>query len=759
MVHILTTLLFPFLQKINPSFSPIRGLKNIDGHTWKVVQAKPQFILNSSLFSLLSGWISVRVKIDSESMMTPTLNFDFGDGYSKYSTVIMNQIDECTYQAELMLPRAPKSVRFEPTEEQSTFTITLFQIRAHSDLLHVAYQFATIVKHDIKNNVDTLRVFRKSYARYKKHGMPGMLERLGKEYKQLYPFRVQRATSRHVKYLNWIRENEKNKHVEYIPGTYTDTPLISIIMPVYNTPIQYLRKALDSVIEQSYPNWELCIADDASDDNHILNLLRDYAEKNNKIKIKFRDVNGNISWASNTALELATGEYVTFLDHDDMLAPNALLEVIKVINGKPDVKFIYSDEDKIDEKGRRFNPHFKSGWNPDMLLSQNYIAHLTVIKKSILCEVGAFKIGVEGAQDYDLYLRVTDKLVASEIVHIEKILYHWRAFEGSTAFNPKIKSYTTEAGLQALKDRFTEKNIPVTVEQGLVPNTFKVNYSIGKEPLVSLIIPTRDGYDILSMCINSILSKTIYKNYEILIIDNQTTDLKTLKYLDELKDEHSHIRIIQYNKKFNYSTINNFAVSQANGEIIGLINNDIEVISNHWLTEMVQHALRDDIGAVGAKLYYDDDRIQHAGVILGIGGVAGHSHKYLNRNTHGYFSRLSIIQNYSAVTSACLVMKKSLYVEVGGMNEKELEVAFNDVDLCMKICEHGYRNLWTPYVELYHHESVTRGPEDSKEKVARFAKEKQYMQKRWKEKLIKDPYYNSNLTLIHENFTIAKREN
>jgi len=744
------------LQHIRPS---LRVHKNISGtkNKWKATSSEPQFIVESLLFSVLTGWVSFRVKIVSEKIMTPRLNFDFGEGFSESRVVYMHQIDEETYQADLVLPSVPKRIRFDPAAVPCSFVVTMFQVRAQSSILHTAHQFAAIMKHDYKNGIDPLRVLRKSTARYKKHRLEGMLTRLDKEYKQLYPFRMQRSTSQHIKYLNWIRENEKNITESFKEASLSYIPLISIIMPTYNSPVLYLKKALDSVLLQTYPHWELCIADDASTDHKTLTLLEEYSSKYDNIHLTLRDVNGHISMASNTALKMAKGEYITFLDHDDKLAPHALLEVVKILNRKSDAKFIYSDEDKIDEKGRRFNPHFKSDWNPDMFLSQNYIAHLAVIKKSLLDEVGYFRVGYEGAQDYDLYLRVLERLDPQEIVHIDKILYHWRAFEGSTAFDPDAKTYTTDAGLSALKDYFIQKNVDAEVAKGMVPNTYKVTYPIEhNQPLVSLIIPTRDGYNILSKCIDSILKKTSYQNYEILIVDNQSSDSKTLAYFNILRQKYDNINILKYNKKFNYSAINNFAVAQVKGEYIGLLNNDVEIISDHWLTEMVQHALRDDIGAVGAKLYYDDDRIQHAGVVLGIGGVAGHSHKYFKKNSHGYFSRLSITQNYSAVTSACLVVKKSLYEEAGGMNEKDLTVAFNDVDFCLKIRELGYRNLWTPYVELYHHESVTRGTEDSKAKVIRFNKEKAYMLQRWKGVLNTDPCYNSNLTRIHENFTIKK---
>ncbi len=707
----------------------------------------------------MSGWISVRVTMDSHSALTPKLYIDFGEGYSESRVVYMMQIDEEVYQADVMLPAIPKKIRFDPAEEPVVFVLSKLTMRAHSEMLHTLHQFASIMKHDFKSGEDTFRILRKSYARHKKYRFPGMLERLEKEYKKLHPYRFQRSTSRHITYLNWIRENEKNRHETYDESRLSHTPLISIVMATYNTPEAYLKKAIDSVIDQSYPYWELCIADDASHDKHTIHLLEQYGRDYDSIHIVYRETNGNISIASNSALALAAGEYVAFMDHDDMLAPNALFEIAKAIDTHPNAKYIYSDEDKIDDHDRRYDPHFKSDWNPDLFLSQNYTSHLSVIKRNLLEETGTFKEGYEGAQDYELYLRMTDRLSSDEIVHIEKILYHWRAIEGSTAFDPEEKSYTSEAGLKALRDFFRKKGKTVEVEMGKLPNTYKVNYPLDGEPLVSLIIPTRDGYDILSLCIKSILEKTIYKNYEIIIVDNQTSDPKTLDYFDYLAREYPNIYVIKFDDEFNYAAINNFGVAHARGELIGLVNNDVEVISDHWMTEMVQHALRPEIGAVGAKLYYDNDTIQHAGVILGVGGVAGHSHKHFLRSAHGYFSRLQIIQNLTAVTSACLLVRKSIYIEVEGMNEEHLKVAFNDVDFCLKVHALGYRNLWTPYVELYHHESVSRGAEDDEFKKARFGREIKYMQEIWGELLQNDPHYNGNLTLKHENFTIRQNAN
>jgi len=451
-------------------------------------------------------------------------------------------------------------------------------------------------------------------------------------------------------------------------------------------------------------------------------------------------------------------EYVVFLDHDDTLSQNALYEMVKKLNENRQLKLIYSDEDKIDEEDHRYDPHFKSAWNPEMFYSQNYISHLTFLEKKLVDNVGGFRKGYEGSQDYDLLLRIIEKLKGDEIGRVEKILYHWRAIKGSTALSANEKNYAHEAGLKALQDYFSKKNENIDVVSGILPNTYKINYPIPKDaPLVSLLIPTRDGYDILSQCIESILEKTLYPNYEILILDNETTCQKTLNYFEELK-KNDKIKILEYHKAFNYSAINNFAVKYAKGEFVGLINNDVEIISKNWLSEMMQYAIQSNIGAVGAKLYYENDTIQHAGVVLGIGGVAGHSHKYFQKSEHGYFSRLKIVQNYSAVTGACLVVRKKLYNEVGGLDEKNLTVAFNDVDFCLKLLEKGYMNIWTPYAELYHHESISRGAEDNPIKIKRFQAEIDFMQNRWGDVLVNDKYYNKNLTKVFENFNLDERE-
>jgi GT2 family glycosyltransferase len=566
-----------------------------------------------------------------------------------------------------------------------------------------------------------------------------------------------------LEYEEWMQDIEQSslpdeKQVTKTLSQLENAPVISVIVPVYNTDEKLLRQCLESVLGQSYANWELCIADDASPAAHVAKVLREYEERDSRVKVIFRQENGHISEASNSALEAATGEYIALLDHDDELAEHALLFVAKAIDEGASPAILYSDEDKIDISGRRFDPHFKSDWNPDLFFSQNYVSHLGVYRADLLKKIGGFRKGLEGSQDQDLLLRCLPNVGNSKIVHIPRVLYHWRSVEGSTAMGASQKDYTSEAGLKALSDYF-ESHGPVgtQVEDGLVPNTYRVKWPVpNPEPLVSLLIPTRDRKDITEVAVRSILDKTTYPNYEILILDNGSVESETLEFFEEIQQEDDRVRVIEYDYPFNYSAINNYGVEHSQGSIIGLINNDIEVISPDWLTEMVGHASRQEIGCVGAKLYYSNDTVQHAGVILGLGGIAGHSHKHFDRNHPGYFHRLVLTQNLSAVTAACLLVRREVYEEVGGLDEENLQVAFNDVDFCLKVTTVGYRNLWTPHAELYHYESVSRGKEDSPEKIRRFQKEIDYMRDRWGDLLDADPGYSRNLTRDREDFSIGR---
>jgi len=531
-------------------------------------------------------------------------------------------------------------------------------------------------------------------------------------------------------------------------------PLISIIMPVYNVDPKWLTLAIQSIENQWYENWELCIADDKSTNLDTLNYLKNIS--NSKIKVTYLEKNLNISGASNAALELATGEYIALMDNDDEITPDALYEMVKIINEQnPD--FIYSDEDFLTIDGKCINPHFKPDFSPDLLLSHNYITHFTCFKKSLLQQVGNFNRNYDGSQDYDLFLRLTEK--TSKIHHIQKVLYHWRMLETSTSSNSEAKPEAIARGKLVLEDALRRRNIKASVVHGNMNHYFRIKYDIINQPLISIIIPFKDKPELLDMCINSILEKSTYKNYEIIGISNNSEETSTFNMMHSLENKDTRISFYEYNTEFNYADINNHAVTTyAKGEHILLLNNDIEVISPDWIESMLELSQRDDVGCVGAKLYYPNDTIQHAGIIIGLGGYAAHSHRMLPRNHPGYFNRLNIIQNLSAVTAACLMIKRSIYDEVNGLNAIEFKVAYNDVDFSLRVREKGYLNIFTPYAEMYHYESISRGEETTPEQIARFQSEKDALYDRHKYILDNgDPYYNPSLTHDKEDFSLCSK--
>lgn len=558
-------------------------------------------------------------------------------------------------------------------------------------------------------------------------------------------------------YERWIQLHEP---VAGAPGSASAAgPLISVLVPVYNPPEAWLRRAIESVQAQTYPRWELCLANDASTAPHVRPLLDEAARSDARIKVVHRAQNGHISRASNSALELATGEFIALLDHDDELAPHALAEVARAIAARPDADLLYSDEDKIDENGRRFAPYFKPDFLPDLFLGQNYLTHLAVYRASLLRSAGGFRAGFEGSQDWDLALRVFELTRPERIVHIPKILYHWRAIPGSTALTLDQKNYHVAAARRALEEHLARTGRKATLEP-VAGGHWRIRPALpAPAPLVSIIIPTRNGVRHLRRCIDSLLAKTTYPHWELILVDNGSDDPATLAYFKEVASP--RIRVLPYPQPFNYSAINNFAAREARGSLLALLNDDLEVITPDWLEEMAAHALRPEIGCVGAMLYYPDDTIQHAGVVLGVGGpggvggVAGHAFKKFPRGSEGSFNRARLAQNYSAVTAACLVVRKALYEQVGGLDEHELAVAFNDVDFCLKVRATGVRNLWTPFAEFYHHESASRGLEDTPAKQARFRREVETMLARWGAQLQADPAYNPNLTLATEDFALA----
>jgi glycosyltransferase involved in cell wall biosynthesis/2-polyprenyl-3-methyl-5-hydroxy-6-metoxy-1,4-benzoquinol methylase len=555
-----------------------------------------------------------------------------------------------------------------------------------------------------------------------------------------------------IKQYDTLDAQDRWRITEHI-RSWEQPPLISIIMPVYDPPLDLLRQAIDSVRYQLYPHWELCMADDASTNPAVREFLEQIQHDDPQIKVVFREQNGHICAASNSAIALAQGHYLALMDNDDLIPEHALYWVARTVMEHPEAGLIYSDEDKIDTQGTRSAAYFKPDWNEFLFRSQNMVSHLGVYRRDLVAEVGGFREGFEGAQDYDLAMRCVEQLEPGQIIHIPRVLYHWRVHAGSTAMRGSEKPYAAQAGVLALDEHLQRSGYRAHTE--LLPmGLYRIHYELPERlPLVSLIIPTRNGHGLVKQCIDSIKKLSTYPDYEIILIDNGSDDPESLAYFSELNQQ-SDITVVRDNGPFNYSALNNRAVQIARGELIGLINNDIEVITACWLEEMVSLALLPHVGAVGARLWYPDNRLQHGGVILGIGGVAGHSHKYLPKGEYGYFCRASLTQEMSAVTAACLIIRKTIYEQVNGLDDVNLKIAFNDVDFCLRVREAGYVNVWTPFAELYHYESATRGAEDTAHKRERFRTEIDYMLSRWPG-INSDHAYNPNLTLEHEDFGLG----
>lgn len=531
-------------------------------------------------------------------------------------------------------------------------------------------------------------------------------------------------------------------------------PLISIVVPVYNTPQVFLQQMIESVQNQSYSEWELCIGNASPENKEMKKILEEY-KKDARIKEVEIPENKGISQNTNRAMEIASGELIGLLDHDDLLAPNALYEIAKAVNEHPDAEVIYTDEDKVTtDLKEHFQPHLKPDFNLDLLRSNNYICHFFVASRDLIKRVGGFRPEFNGAQDYDLILRCTEQ--AKQIVHIPKILYHWRVHKASTADNPASKMYAFDAGKRAIEEHLVRCRTKGTVQHTKDLGFYRVKYEICGEPLVSIIIPNKDQSEALKKCLDSIREKTSYRNYEIIIVENNSEEPETFAFYKKIAGE--KIKVVTWEGEFNYSVINNFGVRHARGDYLLLLNNDVEIINGDWLTEMLSHCQRKEVGIVGAKLYYPDNTIQHAGIIIGIGGVAGSVFVGLPRAFSGYLHKASIQLDLSAVTAACMLVKRSVFEQVGGLEEK-LKVAFNDVDFCLRVREKGYLVVYDPYAELYHYESKTRGAEDTKEKIRRFQTEIEYMRSHWIGLLKKgDPYYNCNLSLTKWDYSLKNNQ-
>lgn len=595
---------------------------------------------------------------------------------------------------------------------------------------------------------------------------PGLMKKIAAYYRR----NGVRATFKRV-FTKLLRKPEQNYHswrkrhlisAEELerqrrePPAYA--PLFSIVIPLYKTPQHYLKEMLDSVVAQTYTNWELCLADGSGTNNSgSVGNMRGFVEHRYGLDKRVRYVllnrNKGIADNTNSGLLMVRGEYVVFADHDDILPPEALYECAKALNEDRSIDMIYTDEDKVDMESRKyFEPNFKPDFNPDLLCSMNYICHLCVISKSLLERVGWLDSQYDGAQDYDFILRCAES--AKHIHHIPKVLYHWRTHPDSTAVRPESKLYAFEAGRRALLEHYARLEIPAKVEHSSFYGMYHTIYRWNEEPLLSILIPNKDHLADLQKCVQSILDKSSYRNFEFVIIENNSTEEKTFAGYKAMEEACDKVRVVYYEGEFNFSRINNFGAKHAKGEYFLLLNNDTELISPDALWEMLGYCMRGDVGAVGAKLCYPDDTIQHAGVVIGFGGVAGHTFIGSSRFDLGYQARIACVQNYSAVTAACLMTPRKVFEAVGGMTE-ELQVAFNDIDYCLKVRALGKLVVYTPYAELYHYESKSRGLEDTPQKVARFNREADLFRERWPDILLNgDPYYNPNLSLDKADFSL-----
>ena len=690
---------------------------------------------------VISGWA-----LDEETKTVPSIHVEGFDGIVQISYVYRGDVNALHKLASNV--SAGFQIELDGNQTQNDVIQLVFEGNQQTTIkeINLNQKFPLVPGTEGKWLKRWQRV-RRGLAYIRRNGLISTYRRL----------KMDQAPGKSVQdYQVWISKNENwdVKAIQKEIQNFKYQPTISILMPVYNVEQNWLEKCIQSVQNQFYPNWELCMADDYSTDESVRPTLEKYAKSDERIKVVFRSENGHISRATNSALEIATGEFVALLDNDDELAPIAFYEVVKALNENPELDLIYSDEDKIDMQGNRFDPAFKPDWSPDLLLGTNYISHLGVYRRSIMNEIGGFRPGFEGSQDYDLVLRFTEKTTAQRIHHIPKVLYYWRILPTSTAADQSTKGYAFEAGLKAVQEALVRRGIKGTAHHAAGNGLYDVEYEVLSTDLVSIIIPTRDGYDDMLRCLNSIVAKTSYPNYEIIVADNGSTDERMEKLYAKFKGQlGERFRVESIDIPFNYSRINNLAAQKAKGKYLLFLNNDTEVITPGWITKMVSFAQFERIGMVGAKLYYPNQTIQHAGVIVGLGGAAGHCHHTYPKGDFGYFGKLEINVNYLAVTAACCMIRKADFEQLGGF-EEELTVAFNDVDLCLREYEAGHDNVWLHGVELYHYESQTRGYENTPEKKARFDQETKFMEDRWGKYIANDPFYNPNLSRVGGHFGI-----
>ena len=639
-------------------------------------------------------------------------------------------------------------------EEKCGFFIQLEQIQSkklylvfwtpEAKAVHVVSLQPAVI---LKNKVEKYR--KKGMSYLKTHGARALAVKAF--------HKLTTVKERPVDYQKWLPKHlPSSAELERQRKTkFSLTPKISIVVPLYKTDREYLRQLIESVQAQTYSNWELCLSDGSGANSPLEQVLKEYQEKDSRIRVISSEKPLQISQNTNAAMGISTGDFVAFADHDDVLTANALFEYVKAYNENPKLEVFYSDEDKMTMDGNKFfQPHFKPDFNLDLLCSVNYICHLFMAKKSLIEKVGMLRPEYDGAQDYDFIFRCVE--ATDQICHVPKILYHWRSHEQSTSENPESKRYAFDAGQRAVQAHYDRIGVKAEVLQGEYLGLYRTKFIRDYDPLISIIIPNKDHIEDLRRCMNSIEEKSTYQNYEYIIVENNSTQKETFEYYQKLEKEDPKAHVLYWDGPFNYSAINNFGAKEAKGEYLLLLNNDTEIINPNCLEELLGYCMRDDVGIVGARLYYEDDTIQHAGVVLGFGGIAGHCFVQQPRTSTGYCHRIICAQDYSAVTAACMMVKKEIFDAVGGLSE-DLQVAFNDIDFCIKVRDYGKLVVYNPYAELYHYESKSRGLEDTPEKIARFNKEIATLEQHWPDIFRKpDPYYNPNLTLDSQDFSLKR---
>lgn len=736
---------------VSLALRPLDQLEPVAGRPnwWQASGNDPKFACIAEDFPLKAGWYRLSIELEDigGDWLEPMLYMDYGYGMHETWSIYLGFVRRGVrrHVGVVLFPFDVQRLRFDPASAPCRFRVEGFGLRRVGRIGAAWRMLRAVAKSRVTRGSGHRELMLDAWRKLRG---PGGRHAFASWLHEQY---VAHGDIKAPTYERWLKLYDQSR----VPSGMPSGSLVSILLPTFNTPEKWLRRCLDSVLAQTYPHWELCICDDASTLPQVREVLEHYAARDSRIRIVWRESNGHISAASNSALAIAQGDWIALLDHDDELHPAALATVVEAWRHHPQWQFVYTDEDKIDADGQRYDPYFKPDWNPDLLRGQNCVSHLGVYARALVNAVGGFREGLEGSQDWDLTLRCSERLTAEQIGHVPAVLYHWRAIAGSTAQGVGEKNYAHDAGRRALRGHLERTGVAAEVLDidGML-GAFRVRYPLPTPPpRVSIIVPTRDRLDLLRRCVESILERTTYPNYDLLVVDNQSVEPESLAYLAGFSG-HSKVRVRKHDQPFNYSSINNDAVNDCRGELICLLNNDVEVITPDWLEELASQALRPHVGAVGAMLYYPDDTIQHAGVLTGVHGVAAHPYCGMPRGFPGQMARARLVQGMSAVTAACLMVRREVYLEAGGL-DTDLRVAFNDIDFCLRLGQLGYTNIWTPFAELYHHESASRGHEDTTEKWTRFMGEVEFMKRRWGNQLEWDPAYNPNLSLFGEPFALA----